>query len=165
MALSERERRFIEAYLGAAEGNATKAAVLAGYSEKSARRIGTRLSAKVHIQAAIAERQVKRADQADIDAVRVLKELARIGLSDPRELFTEQGELKPITEWSDDMARAVASVEVVKRPTGDKDTPYEDLHKIKLWDKNSALEKIAKHLGMFEERVIHSGKLVIEWQD
>ncbi|MEQ1897732.1 MAG: terminase small subunit [Vicinamibacterales bacterium] len=53
---SERERRFVEAYLGDAAGNATRAAALAGYSLKSARRIGTRLSSEFHIQHAIDER-------------------------------------------------------------------------------------------------------------
>jgi phage terminase small subunit len=54
--LSERERRFVENYMGAAAGNATKAAILAGYSKKSAARIGYRLSRKVQIRQAIDER-------------------------------------------------------------------------------------------------------------
>ena len=37
-------------------------------------------------------------------------------------------------------------------------TVVEHVHKIRLWDKNSALEKLAKHLGMFVERVEHTGK-------
>lgn len=64
-ALSERERRFVEAYMGKAAGNATKAAELAGYSVKSARRIGTRLSTKDYIQAAIESRQSNAPDVAD----------------------------------------------------------------------------------------------------
>jgi hypothetical protein len=55
--LSERERRFVEAFMGKAAGNATKAAIAAGYSVKSARRSGTRLSTKRHIREAIAARQ------------------------------------------------------------------------------------------------------------
>ena len=144
--------------MGPAAGNGTEAARIAGYKGK-VQVLGvqaTRLLKKASVHAEIASRQLVRTQQADIDAVRVLKELARIGLSDPRELFTPTGELKPITEWSDDMARAVASVEVVKKPTGDKDAPYEDLHKIKLWDKNAALANIAKHFGMFVEKHEHS---------
>ncbi len=34
----------------------------------------------------------------------------------------------------------------------------EHVHKIRLWDKNSALEKIGKHLGMFPTKVEMSGK-------
>src|SRR5512138_975148 len=42
--------------MGQAAGNATKAAILAGYSPKSAARIGYRLTRKVHIQSAIGQR-------------------------------------------------------------------------------------------------------------
>ena len=38
--LSERERRFVEAYMGVGAGNATKAAWIAGYTTKGARRTG-----------------------------------------------------------------------------------------------------------------------------
>jgi phage terminase small subunit len=55
-ALTERERRFVEAYMGAAAGNATKAARLAGYSATTARKQGSRLVTKGHIRAAIRER-------------------------------------------------------------------------------------------------------------
>lgn len=57
--LSERERRFVEAYMGPAAGNATKAAVLAGYSPRTARQAGHRMSTKVNIREAIAARQAE----------------------------------------------------------------------------------------------------------
>src|SRR5690606_33384313 len=50
-------RRFVEAYMGAARGNATEAARLAGYSPKTAYAQGSRLLKDAEIQAAIAERQ------------------------------------------------------------------------------------------------------------
>jgi hypothetical protein len=42
-------------------------------------------------------------------------------------------------------AAAVASVEVVTRNIGDGEV--EHVHKFKVWDINSALETLAKHLG------------------
>jgi phage terminase small subunit len=54
--LSERERVFVEAYMGEASGNATKAALRAGYSEKNARQQGSRLLTKANIQHAISLR-------------------------------------------------------------------------------------------------------------
>ena len=60
--LSEKERRFVEAFMGPCVGNATQAAIRSGYSHKSARRIATRLlSTNVHIRHAIDER-VSRCD-------------------------------------------------------------------------------------------------------
>jgi hypothetical protein len=51
--LSERERRFVEAYMGAAAGNATKAARLAGYAKNTAEKQASRLLGKVGVRAAI----------------------------------------------------------------------------------------------------------------
>lgn len=49
------------------------------------------------------------------------------------------------------------TISCVTRSIGEGEV--EHVHKIKVWDKNSALEKIAKHLGMFIERVEHSGSM------
>ena len=54
--ISERERRFVEHFMGDAAGNATHAARLAGYSSKTARKQGSRLLTKGHIRAALAQR-------------------------------------------------------------------------------------------------------------
>lgn len=162
--LNERERRFVEAYMGEAAGSATKAAEMAGYSARTARQIGSRLLTKVHIQQAIYQRQKAREEKSDVDAAMVIRELARLGFSNVQGLFTDGGQLRDVGELTEDMARAVASVEVVKRRTDNKDDE-EYLHKVKLWDKNSALEKIAKHLGMFTETVKHQGEIRVRWQE
>lgn len=51
----------MRAYLGEAKGNAAKAAILAGYSEKAARQIGSRLLTYADVQQAVGER-VQKAD-------------------------------------------------------------------------------------------------------
>lgn len=55
-ALSERERRFVEAFMGGAAGNATKAARMAGYAKTTAEKQASRLLGKVGIRQAIDER-------------------------------------------------------------------------------------------------------------
>src|SRR5689334_12942658 len=65
MGLSERERRFVEAYMGEAAGNGTKAAILAGYSKKAARGQAARLLTKAHIIEAIQDRTVHDKSVAD----------------------------------------------------------------------------------------------------
>lgn len=54
MALTFKRRRFVLAYLGTHIGNATQAAIAAGYSERSARSIGSRLLTFPDVRAAIA---------------------------------------------------------------------------------------------------------------
>lgn len=57
-AAAERRALFVEAYL-TNSGNATQAAIIAGYSEKSARRIGTRLSTDAHIRTELDRRRAE----------------------------------------------------------------------------------------------------------
>jgi phage terminase small subunit len=64
MALTARQRKFIDAYL--VSGNATSAAVAAGYSEKTAKSIGSENLTKPDVAAAIASRQAKASDKADL---------------------------------------------------------------------------------------------------
>lgn len=56
MALTAKQRAFVEAYAG----NATEAALQAGYSARTARSIGQKLLTKVDIQQAIKEREPQR---------------------------------------------------------------------------------------------------------
>lgn len=154
MALNPKQQRFVDEYL--IDLNATKAAERAGYSPKTAYSQAHDLLKKPEIQTAIDEGVKARAERTQITQDVVVRELARIGLSDIRKLMTPGGNLADIHDIDDDTARAVSSVEVVVKPTGGEDEDgnraVEHVHKIKLWDKNSALEKLGKHLGMFIDR-------------
>lgn len=158
--LAPKQQRFVEEYL--VDLNATQAAKRAGYSEKTAHTIGHELLKKPEIAAAIQAAQFERSKRTEVTADRVLLELARIGFSDVRRLFTDVGNLREIASLDDETAPAISAVEVVTKPGADVDEngnrTVEYVHKVKLWDKNSALEKIAKHLGMMVERHEHTGK-------
>jgi phage terminase small subunit len=121
----------------------------------------SRLKANESVEARVREILGKAEERAEIDIARTLKELVRLGTSDIRKAFDENGRLKRPEDWDDDTAAAIAGIEVVSRSLGKDEegrTEIEHVHKIKFWDKNSALDKIAKHLGMFIERVEHTGK-------
>lgn len=68
--LTVRERRFIDAYLGSARANATQAALAAGYTRNygSARTLGARLLAKVHIRNAVDARTARETEAAILNA-------------------------------------------------------------------------------------------------
>ncbi|WP_305096465.1 terminase small subunit [Croceibacterium aestuarii] len=154
--------------------SACDAYTAAGYKES--RSAASRLSTNVNIARRVKDLVESGANKAEIDIARVLKELARLGTSDIRKLFDESGSLLAITDLDDETAAAVASVEVVTRtlpgesddeldpqPHGGalarrRNAKVEYVHKLKFWDKNSALEKIAKHLGMFIDRHEHTGR-------
>lgn len=65
VALTARQRKFIDAYL--LSGNATRAAVAAGYSEKTAYSAGARLLKNVGVSTAISTRQQKATEKADFN--------------------------------------------------------------------------------------------------
>ena len=88
-----------------------------------------------------------------IDPDRALREAARLAYSDVRVLFDDAGRLKPIKEWPDDLAAAIGGVEVVRRNIDSGDGKTDDVIKVKVWDKNAALDRLFKHLGLLTERV------------
>lgn len=149
MALTAKQERFVAEYL--IDLNATQAAIRAGYSEKGANVQGSKLLANANIQAAIQEAQAKRSNRTEITQDRVLQELARIGFSNLQDVMTSCGNLMGVSDWTEDAARAIASVEIVTKPGGVDESgnrEVEHVAKIKTWDKLAALDKIARHLGM-----------------
>jgi phage terminase small subunit len=87
-----------------------------------------------------------------VDLMRTLFENARIGFSDIRHLLTPGGNLKPPGEWDDDTAAAVSSIKVRALFGEGKDGVGQigTLTEVKLWDKGAALDRLMKHLGMYE---------------
>ncbi len=96
-----------------------------------------------------------------IDPNRVLREAARLAYSDIRELFDDAGNLLPIKKWPDDIAKAVASIEFVKKNVTAGDGKVDDVIKLRLWDKPRKLENLMKHHGQLTEKVEVSGELDI----
>lgn len=145
--LTAKQAAFIEEYL--VDLNATQAAIRAGYKPKRAYSTGQENLSKPVIAEALAAAQQARSERTAINADRVVLELARLAQSDVRRLFTSDGHLLRVIDLDDDTAAAVSSVEVVSRQAGTRENPeIEYVHKIKLWDKNSALQTLAKHVGL-----------------
>lgn len=71
--MNAKQRRFIEEYL--LDSNATKAAIRAGYSPKTANEQGARLLANASVAAELAKAQAERSERTAITADNVLKEL------------------------------------------------------------------------------------------
>lgn len=78
--LKVKQARFCQEYL--VDNNATKAAIRAGYSEKTAYSIGSENLNKPEIRGQINKLLIQQAKRLDITADKVLVELAEIGFSD-----------------------------------------------------------------------------------
>ena len=139
--LTPKQVLFVDEYL--IDLNATQAAIRAGYSENSAKQIGTENLAKPDLQEAIAEAMNERSARMKIDQDRVMQEFARLGLSDMR-AFAEWGPdgvtLTTSAELSDDAARCVAEVSETRTKDGGSTVRF------KIHPKLPALESLMKHL-------------------
>jgi phage terminase small subunit len=100
----------------------------------------SRLERRPHIQARINALKLPLIRKHQLNAERVSEELARLAFFNPKSVYREDGSPIPVHELEDDTAAAVASVEHGK-----------DGLKLKFWDKNSAIDKAMRHLGMFEK--------------
>jgi phage terminase small subunit len=150
-ALARQTRRtlFVAEYL--VDLNATRAAIAAGYSPRTAGQQGSRLLKNVKVVAEIAAKTKTRIARLGVSADNVLQELARLAFFDPRKLFNPDGTPKHITELDDDTAASVAGFdarEIIHDGAGDCTRLL--IKKYKLVDKGQNLERLGKHLGLFD---------------
>lgn len=153
--LTPKRVRFIEEYL--VDLNAAAAARRAGYTHNRADSIGYQLLSFPEVQDAISIAQRERSARTGITQDRVLREIARVAFADPRRVMTWGPggvTLRDSSELTDDEAAIVCEVSQTVTETGGST-------KLKLHDKLSALEKLAKHVGLYDDKT-DSRKIVIE---
>lgn len=153
--LAPKEARFVEEYL--VDLNAGAAAVRAGYSAKHKYATGWDLLRKPEIQAAIQSAQKERSHRTGITQDRVLREIALLGFADLSE-FASWGpnglELKDSETLDPERRRAIVSVSQTQHGLT-----------IKLADKLVALEKLCRHLGLYEGPQDQTTKIIVEHVD
>jgi phage terminase small subunit len=142
---------------GLVEGkSADQAYTDAGY--KPGRNNAARLRANESIQTRIEELQSQALKRHDITVDRIIEEYAKIAFSDIRKIFDAHGNLKLLSEFSDDLAGAISGLEIVTTQKGQGEV--ENVAKIKMADKRSALDSIGKLLNMFTEDVTIKAEVV-----
>lgn len=178
MALNEMQARFVDAYV--VEPNATKAAIAAGYSERTAASQGQRLLKNVEIQRAIEKARKASELRTGVTVDRVKLELARIAFgtldqvgdwgtsmhcpthgngarcdcinATPGRAFFQ---LKDRNVLEPDQLAMLSSVKVKRKwePNAEGDFVEVEELEVKIYDKLKALELLGKHLGMFEQKI------------
>lgn len=164
--MTAKQQLFCDEYL--IDLNATQAAIRAGYSEKTARKIGQENLTKPDIQEYIQKKKADREQRTEITQDMVLRELAIIAFSNAadyakvieRELTQEiQGNVVPVLDaegkpviyktvepiltddLTEDQKKALA---VIKKGR--------DGFEVKPYDKLRALEMLGRHLGMWDKK-------------
>lgn len=147
--LTAKQRLFVEHFLGRANSNATQAAILAGYPERSAASVGWENLRKPEIAAAISARYAEAALPANETLAR-LGEQARneasrfFDVSDGRGYVDLQG------------LKDAGLMHLVK---GIKNTEHGQ--EILFYDAQAALVQIGRHHKLFTDKTEHGGEIGI----
>lgn len=157
--LPRRQQIFVAEFM-ANGGNATKAAIVAGYSKATADSQASRLLKDVKVAAVVDAWTASVLSRKKVTAEGVLDELRKIAYRRPQKLFRPDGSLVPIGELDDDTASAIEGVEV--REIKLDGMVIGHLKKIKLSSKVNALELLGKKLKLFTDKVEHSGMLGVQ---
>lgn len=151
--MTPKQQKFVDEYL--IDLNATQAAIRAGYSKKTAYSIGEENLRKPEIKQFLQERMKERENRLEISQDRVLKELARIAFFDLRKLYDENGNLKDVTSFDDDVAAVVTQIDTFEEfeGYGEEREQIGVVRKVKVNDKGQALTLAMRHLGMFNDKL------------
>ncbi|WP_164738157.1 terminase small subunit [Frigidibacter oleivorans] len=152
--MTDRQKAFCREYL--LDLNQTAAAIRAGYAPESAAVTASKLMRDPRVLAQIEAGKASRAERTEIDADRVIAELAKIGFASMRQFISIDGNGQPAIDLTstplDDLdALAEVSTETVVEGPGEAPI-YVRKTKIKLHDKIKALMALAEHTGAFSKR-------------
>lgn len=168
--MTRNQKVFCDEYL--IDLNATRA-YMAAYKNvtknETAAVNGSRLLRNAKVRAYIDKKMKEREERTKITQDKVLKELAKIGFADIKDYLEyktvqsvvshdEDGE--PIIDYRqiiDVIDSKDVDTSIIQEVSIGKDGTF----KFKLYDKQKALVDIGKHLGMFIEKVEHSGNMSI----
>jgi phage terminase small subunit len=89
--------------------------------------------------------------KAEVSRTRILEEYAKVAFLDPRQFFDEDGNLIPIHDLDKDVSAALGCMDVFQRKT--KSGKIITTKKIRFLDKKSALDSLARMMGMFKDKV------------
>lgn len=150
--LSPQYELFAQHY--AADFNASRAAIRAGYSPNGAGVQGFRLLKNAKISERIREIRDEIADSLDISEKRIIQEYAKIAftnLEDVVDWFNRDPSLRDATDISPPAHGAVSEILVTETRIGEDMVKVAT--KIKLHSKQNALDSLARYRGMFTERI------------
>lgn len=148
--LTAKQEKFCQEYL--VDLNATQSAIRAGYSVDTARAIGHENLTKPDIQLRLTELRTELNNQNGNLAQQVIDELKKIGFSNIQDFVQTGNEVKDISTLDRDKAAVISSIKKSKTTFGDGEgnEGEKETVEFKMWDKLNALEKLGKHLGIFE---------------
>ena len=158
--LTPKQARFVDEYL--IDLNGTQAAIRAGFSKKSAHDIAAQLLGKTHIKAAIDAAKAARMQRVNIDADYVLRRLYEMAEADRKDIYDENGSLKPVKDWPEVWRKGmVTGIEVNElwEGQGADRVRIGEVKKVRTETPLAILQTLGKHIKVnaFQENVKIAG--------
>lgn len=150
--LTEKQKVFADEYL--IDLNATRAAIAAGYSEKTARFIGAENLTKPNIQEYIQERMQKQQSERIATQEEVLEYLTSVMRRELKEVVVVTTS-NTLEKWLPDENGTMRKQKITKEEPQLVEIPA------KLSDANKAAELLGKRYGTFTDKVDVSGALPV----
>ena len=151
MKLSPKQQAFCEFYIEC--GNATAAYRKAypksiKWKDKTVNEAASRLLKNSKVYARVRELQREASKRNELTVDDLIQELKGILFFNPKDLYNEDGCLKPINDLPDEVAACIASLDIEENHFGEG---VQRKAKVKFHSKLDAIEKLAKHLGFYEK--------------
>jgi phage terminase small subunit len=162
--LSAKRERFCQEYI--IDNNGTQAAIRAKYSKKGAGQRAGELLKKIEIRSRIAELEKELVNKIGVTKEMVVREYKKLAFSNAEDVFNWETEVitiensegqeikrkvaRPFLKKLEEMSPAArASISEIR----------ETQHgiTIKLHDKKGSLDSLSRYLGMFSDKIEHSG--------
>lgn len=146
MALTDKQEMFCREYL--IDLNATQAAIRAGYSDNTARKIGSENLTKPDIAQRIIDLKSDRNERVEVNADYVLRRLVEIDEMDVLDIMTDDMSIKPVSQWPASWRRYLSGFDLADmfEGRGEDREMVGILKKIKWPDKVKNLELLGKHV-------------------
>jgi phage terminase small subunit len=150
--LTRKEKFFVAEY--PKDWNGTEAVIRSKYKAKNRQRaseIAYQLLQKTPVKEAINRAVEERLRKVGVHVEKVLTRMAQLAFVDIRKLYRPDGTLLPPNEWPEDVASAVAGVEVFEEYQGKGENRVLTGHtkKVRMWDPNPSLTNLGKNLRIF----------------
>ncbi|MBT0811052.1 terminase small subunit [Litoribacter ruber] len=152
--LTDKEIKFVEAYLSDGTRNATASAIKAGYSENSAGQIGHSTLKKHEIQKYIQFLSAPLLEQAGVTQERLVQELARVGFANVVDIMQGDWQLKPLDELTKNQTAAISAISVQEITHQDEEGRQVTTRKVQVkhHDKLKSLVVLAEMAGLTKKQ-------------
>ena len=164
--LNARQEAFCDRYV--IDGNATQAAIEAGYGHKFAAQTGYKLLRDPRIQRRIEEKRQSLASHAEVTPEQLVHQYRRIAFTNPTDLIVENGDgtqrFKTPAELSEDEKVLIQDVTIHTKTVRTAEGGQEVVQsfRYKLATRKEALDSLARINGMFRDKVEHEHRHKIQ---